>query len=469
MTPDRIALRPFAIAAGIGLGAAGATLIAAKTGDLWWTLAFLTPVLALPVVWWLLSGSANRWVGGFLGAALLLPPLPGIALGNTGPHPALLFAAAGGWIGVLRLREWRFRLNPVSGAMLVFLLALLASLAPAAVYAGGEVAAASLARVLLFGIAVYVYLYSAHGPGFVERFDPLRSIRWLLAAAMLMAAFACLDFYFQFPAPAGYGAQFVWLDVGILRRAQGLFYEASTLGNCCAFFLVMIATAAAMRARVSKWALAGTGAMLSAALLFSYSRASILALGCALFALLCLRRGHGRLGRWLLLSPLMLLAGAAVAYFAFPEFARSYLIRAGASFEFFFAEPNRVLSGRLLNWQIAGGLLLEHPLYLLLGTGYKTLPHSDLAGGAPLVVDNMYLSLLIETGIPGLLAFLWLNLQIMRKAYRAARMESLFGTWIFCFWVGELVQMLSGDLFTYWRVLPLYFWVLAQADERPIY
>jgi hypothetical protein len=35
--------------------------------------------------------------------------------------------------------------------------------------------------------------------------------------------------------------------------------------------------------------------------------------------------------------------------------------------------------------------------------------------------------------------------------------------WIFCFWMGELVQMLSGDLITYWRVLPIYFWILAIA------
>jgi len=32
----------------------------------------------------------------------------------------------------------------------------------------------------------------------------------------------------------------VYLEEGVFRRAQGLFYEASTLGNFCAFFLVMI-------------------------------------------------------------------------------------------------------------------------------------------------------------------------------------------------------------------------------------
>ena len=35
--------------------------------------------------------------------------------------------------------------------------------------------------------------------------------------------------------------------------------------------------------------------------------------------------------------------------------------------------------------------------------------------------------------------------------------------WMLCFWAGQTVQMASGDLLTYWRVLPVYFWVLALA------
>ena len=38
-----------------------------------------------------------------------------------------------------------------------------------------------------------------------------------------------------------------------------------------------------------------------------------------------------------------------------------------------------------------------------------------------------------------------------------------FGAWMLCFWCGQMVQMLSSDVLTYWRVLPLYFWVLALA------
>ena len=81
--------------------------------------------------------------------------------------------------------------------------------------------------------------------------------------------------------------------------------------------------------------------------------------------------------------------------------------------------------------------------------------------------EQQYLSMLVETGVIGLAALLLLNVAILQTAYRAATnaspSASFFGTWIFCFWMGQIFQMLSGDLLTYWRVLPFYFWALAVA------
>jgi hypothetical protein len=77
----------------------------------------------------------------------------------------------------------------------------------------------------------------------------------------------------------------------------------------------------------------------------------------------------------------------------------------------------------------------------------------------------MYLSILVETGILGLGALLWVNFAILRAAAKASRAadprRSFCGTWILCFWSGQVLQMLSGDLLTYWRVLPVYFFVIA--------
>src|SRR5579885_3206413 len=57
-------------------------------------------VLVLLAAWTLRHPS--RWISAFFAAALLLPPLP-VAIGNTGPHPSLIFAGFGLLAGALGL------------------------------------------------------------------------------------------------------------------------------------------------------------------------------------------------------------------------------------------------------------------------------------------------------------------------------------------------------------------------------
>jgi O-antigen ligase len=112
---------------------------------------------------------------------------------------------------------------------------------------------------------------------------------------------------------------------------------------------------------------------------------------------------------------------------------------------------------------------MEHPWHAIFGIGYKTLPYSDFIGQTA-IADNTYLSVLIETGIAGLVALLVWNVAVIRESYRAARSDdarqSFCGTWMVCFWSGQIVQMMSSDLLTYWRVLPVYLCVLALAVRR---
>ena len=118
--------------------------------------ALAAPLAILPLCWWILLGP-RRWTGAFIAAAILLPPLP-FALGNSGPHICLAFAALGLFAGVLHLPEWRVRFDFLTSACLLLVGALFVSVAFAAFYSGADIAAASLARVLLFGIGMYVLL-----------------------------------------------------------------------------------------------------------------------------------------------------------------------------------------------------------------------------------------------------------------------------------------------------------------------
>ncbi len=433
--------------------------------------AFALAILAAsPFLFWLIS-SPTRWLGWFLAAALLLPPLP-IALGNSGPHPALALAAIGLGIGVLRAPEWRFRLDPLTGSLLLFASILFASIAMAILSAGLEIGLASLARVFLFAISVYVFLFARWGPGSKSPFSTRTALRWLFAAAVAVALLACADFYFQFPAPAGYGPQFVWLDTGVFRRAQGLFYEASTLGNFCAFFLVMIAHALMQppeqRPLSTLWLLSG-GAVLALALILSYSRASVLNCAVAFPVLLYWNRGRVKLRRLALVAAGCMAGGALLASLFFPGFAALYWFRLWNSAQYFFSATEGILSGRVESWRFLLTFLLEHPWFSILGVGYKTLPYSSFVG-QQITGDNMYLTLLVETGFLGLIAFGYLVSQIFRVSLRASHSlnprAAFLGIWMVAFWAGQMIQMLSGDLLTYWRVLPVYFWVLAVAARE---
>jgi len=414
------------------------------------------PAAVAATLWWSLQSPA-RWLALFFGAAILLPPLP-IALGDSGPHVSMAFAALGLLAGALWMAEWRIEPTGLNAALVTLFAIMLASVAPAAIYSGAPAAAGSAARVLLFGISLYVYFYGAYGPG--RSTDAMRSARLLYWAASAAALFACVDFYFQFPAPAGYGPQFVWLDSGVYRRAQGLFYEASTLGNFCAFFLVMVAVAFTRpreESPVSRKVLAAGGAVLFAALVLSYSRASLVNVGVALAVLGWYNRRRVRLARVALLAA----AGALVTWLIFPVFAETYWLRLSFSAEFFFTRTEGVLSGRLASWQTLADWIAANPWQALFGIGYKTLPYTNYLG-RPVVADNMYLSLLVETGVAGMAALVWLNVAMLRAAARRAR-HNFFGMWMLCFWAGQTVQLASGDLLTYWRVLPVYFWIMALA------
>ena len=435
------------------------------------TALMLIPVTLVATAWWSL-GKSHRWFIGFSIFTLLLPPLP-VALGDTGPHPAVLFAAFGLWAALARLPEWSLRNNGLTITSASLLLVLAASVALAGVHSGWEVAVGSFARVALFAIGIFTLFYFAYGPGLASGSDPTRLVRRLYGLGVASALFACVDFYFQWPPPAGFGEQHVWLPTGVFRRAQGVFYDAGMLGNLCAFFLIMMAIAWVKpnvgRRLLSRKALLAGGVILSAALLFSFSRSSLLCLVVGLAVLLYLHRTEIRLHRWFGIAITGLTGGLLVTYSVFPAFVESYLARLGATVTGLFASPETLLSGRLESWHTLVAFLAAHPDNLLTGIGFKTLPYSDSVGQA-LIADNMYLSMLVETGVCGLLLMLLFHAAVLKAAYRAARSvddwTSFLGTWIFCFWVGELFQMLSVDALTYWRVLPIYFAVLGLAVRK---
>ncbi|HEY7337762.1 MAG TPA: O-antigen ligase family protein [Bryobacteraceae bacterium] len=421
----------------------------------WIAIGVLTAAPAL----WFAFAAQREWPIILCAAAILLPPVP-FPIGDSGAHPSILIASAGLLGGLARLREWRIQRSALNASLAALIAAFALSLGFAALYSGWSIAAASAARLLLFGMGIYVYFTASQGPGEVARPQAETAARWLFGIAAAAAIFGCIDFVYQLPAPAGFGAQFVWLSSGVYRRAQGLFYDATALGNLCAFFLTMSVVAFAGRKLLPR-AVSGLGIVIFlAALLLSFSRAALGAAVIACLVLAVLERKAWATRR-LALGVGALAAVTVVAFLlTLPEVASTYLARldfgSGSV-----ATPERFFSGRLETWRAIAAFVSEHPWQVVAGIGYKTLPYTRHLG-RPLIADNMYLSTLVETGVFGLAALLALNAAVLKSSFNAAKQGSFFGRWMFCFWIGEMFQMMLGDVLTFWRVLPVYFWVLAQ-------
>jgi O-antigen ligase len=210
-------------------------------------------------------------------------------------------------------------------------------------------------------------------------------------------------------------------------------------------------------------------AVLLAALAVSFSRSPVAGLLAALLALIVLE--WRRVQVWRLLAFVVaVMAGLAIlAAYWIPNLAEAYWLRLSDTIVYAGGETAAVLSGRLETWALLLDRLAAHPGVLLTGIGYKTLPYTSYFG-EPVTADNMYLSLIAETGIPGLLLMGVLTIAMLRAGLEARRSGSraawFYGTWFVCFWVSELVQMLSVDVLTYWRVLPLAFFTLALARRE---
>ncbi len=461
-------------------------LIAASAGtaalirDVPATAALLIVPAAAAALAFLLSHPL-AWIPIWIALALVAPPFPVTVAGLELPvHPAVAVFAAALLVGWVRLPEWRLERSSLVLAWYAFLGILLASLPLAFFYSGTAVGAQSALRWLLLCQSFVLLAWTAWGPAARAGADGSRSsgnfaallVKVVLVVALLSAAFAVVDFFYKFPTPVRFSAQYIYMPEGHYRRAQGVFYDASTLGNFCAMVLALIAALdgeARRQLRLPNWLLWLPVPVLAAALLLSFSRASMANLLIALLVLAWLRRN----ALWRLrpvLRMVMLSAAAALAVILLaPEMALRYGYRVVFTFSQLLDDPNRVFSFRLESWHFLAGFLAENPQHLLLGIGYKSLPYTAYFG-RDIVADNMYLSLLVETGLPGLLALLLLCGALLAHAYRLGRHSeaavAALGCFLFAFWCGQMVQMLSGDTLTYWRVTPVYFAILGAAIRR---
>ncbi len=107
---------------------------------------------------------------------------------------------------------------------------------------------------------------------------------------------------------------------------------------------------------------------------------------------------------------------------AFSDYAGQFIDRIAETRHYTNFDENSI--GRLDEWRIALSWIIDSPL---MGIGWAQ-PYGDLSVVDPFLtpvhVHSLYLSIGMEMGLPGLVAFLWFGLCAMREGYAALRLTS---------------------------------------------
>lgn len=397
----------------------------------------------------------------FLAGLIALPPVFLERLGAVPIYPTTLLLPMGIAIVVCRLPDFKLRFDPIVSAFACFLLFTGVSLPFVWLFSGKQVGWDSLLRWLMLAQVTLIYIIARGGMRAEESRLEQRLMPVLFAAAAASAIYGVIDFVWPIPIPHPAADQFIWLGSGMIRRAQGVFFEASSFANMCGFFLAAAAAALLTgKERVlglSKACLMAFIAVLMLAVFLSFSRS---AWGCVLTSILVFGAFFGRVraGRvaWFLFAlclPLFLLPLYS------PELWNYFLVNRVGHFTQLFTDPNLVSSGRIDTWRRIAGVLQEHPHYFIFGVGYKSLPRTHLFHET-IITDNGFLNLLLETGIAGLFSFV-LFLAIAFRAFRRLAHSSsvktaFWGGFLFSFWCGECVQLMAADAYTYWRNMAVF-------------
>jgi O-antigen ligase len=415
--------------------------------------------------------SPRSWLYLCAATTLAVPPLYPAFLGNEIPvHFSSLILLIGGWILLIRFEEFEFEWDHIASAAFYFLLALALSLPFGFWLSGPAQGVQSCFRFLLILQPFLLYFWIR---GFkVIKKEALFSglVKFLLCVAAVAAVYGIIDFYLPVPIPHPFADQYIYLKGENIRRAQGVFYEASSFGNMCAFFLslsiVVLYSLGRKLSLVYQSLLCFMIGVFTTALFLSYSRGSWANVFVTIAVFLLVQR---KLQVRSVACVLLLIGGFVLLLSQFsPEIASNFFSwRLGALSELW-SDPNFATSGRWETWIKLVGFFADHPWLLLFGIGYKTLPYTNLIG-KNLIADNGFISLSFETGVLGLAAFIWLNATLLKSLYRTSRHQistlRLYGGFLFAFWCGEMVQMMTGDIFTYWRNVIIFFTLIAALQE----
>ncbi len=271
-----------------------------------------------------------------------------------------------------------------------------------------------------------------------------RKILWTLLAALAMALANCLyGLYGWMIDPRGFSR---------MNRTIGLLQDIQDQGYISAIFLlgVIAALAAGLTRGWKRWALLGCAAILTLNLVFNFTRAAYLetafCLGLLFFAMRSLKA----------LAVPLLLAVLVAAVVLMVKVDKNDLVM----FTDMGSKKAKGLSLRMVSWSDAVRISREHGQFWGIGLGnYVVYSEAVIFTAAARrtrlsSAHGMYLQLLAEQGIPGLLAWVGFFTFLLVYFYRNFLRSQIPAGRALNLWCFLLVALFAADGVLYMMLLP---------------
>ncbi|MFC4103168.1 O-antigen ligase family protein [Paenibacillus xanthanilyticus] len=284
------------------------------------------------------------------------------------------------------------------------------------------------------------------------RYD--RIVKWVLSLAVLTNLFGIIQFLIQLPLDS----KTVWIGSKKFYRASSIFMESNSFGHFTAAISIALSVLLFEKSRLPavqamKGWLIPTGLIISIlACLLTFSRGAMLIylVGIIFYALITRR------GSVLIKLAFTVSVPLAGLFLLNQEVYQLLAGRITMTVANMFTDFDSVSGGRVDSWSMAFDVIGQN---LLTGIGYKnTVEYFLLYYGEARAGDNNYITILLELGITGLAAFLYLVVSmVFQLAQRKNRVHATMQTILLSVWVSTLIQMFVLDAFTFWRSLTILF------------
>jgi O-antigen ligase/polysaccharide polymerase Wzy-like membrane protein len=431
---------------------------------------FLAPAVAIAVLAVLLERQLTSWnalLALTIGVILFIPirrySMPGNLPFQLEPYRLAVAGVAAAWLTSLLIdRRLRIRRTGLEGPLAAFAVSALASVMANSSRIDALGVQSYVAKKLTFFVSFYLVVYIV--VSVVRSWKQVDFLlRTLVVGGALVAAAAMFESWTHHDLFNDLHPILPFLRLTAppqveLRGARLRVFASAQHPIALGAMLVMLIPLAiylARRTRNRRWLLACMLLLLGA--FSTVSRTSVMMLLVIVLVFLWLRPAETK-RVWPLLLPMLLVAHVALPG-AIGTLKDSFLPKGGLIAQQQ-ADAGRRGSGRIADLGPAMGQFVRQPL---LGQGFGTRVTDEGIANAQ-ILDDQWLTTLLETGLVGALAWIWLYVRFVRRLGRAAKEDDSDRSWAFTAVAASVaaygVGMLTYDAWSFIQVTVVLFILL---------